>query len=95
MLGVGWRGSARQPEAAGSVIDNAFSRRVRYVVLRNATQATGAWFDESRDIAADFARAFGDESVTPPPLVAVLVGADADNTGARSVAQLTALRFAP
>ncbi|MDP2008225.1 MAG: DUF3047 domain-containing protein [Rubrivivax sp.] len=82
-------------EARDSAIDNAFSRRVRTIVLRNAAQATGAWFDESRDIAADFARSFGDEAATPPPLLAVGVGADADNTGARSVAHLTALRFAP
>lgn len=82
------------PEAVGSVIDNAFSRRVRYVVLRNSADVGERWFDESRDIAADFQRAFGDEIATLPPLVAVLVGADADNTGGRSVAHITALRFA-
>ncbi|KPF48415.1 hypothetical protein IP87_14955 [beta proteobacterium AAP121] len=82
------------PEAVGSVIDNAFSRRVRYLVLRNAAEAGERWFEESRDIAADFLRAFGDENTTVPPLVAVLVGADADNTGGRSVAHVTALRFA-
>lgn len=82
-------------EAAGSLLDNAFSRRVRYIVLRNASDATGSWLDESRDIGADFTRAFGDEAATPPPLLAVGVGADADNTGAHSVAHVTALRFAP
>ncbi len=82
------------PEAAGSVVDNAFSRRVRYVVLRNSADVGERWFDESRDIAADFQRAFGDEVPSLPPLVAVLVGADADNTGGRSVAHITALRFA-
>ncbi|RVU44442.1 DUF3047 domain-containing protein [Rubrivivax rivuli] len=82
------------PEAVGSVIDNAYSRRVRYLVLRNAPEAGERWFDESRDIAADFQRAFGAEIPTLPPLVAVLVGADADNTGGRSVAHVTALRFA-
>jgi hypothetical protein len=82
------------PEAVGSVIDNAFSRRVRYLVLRNAAEAGERWYDESRDIAADFLRAFGDENPSVPPLVAVLVGADADNTGGRSVAHVAALRFA-
>jgi Protein of unknown function (DUF3047) len=82
-------------EAPGSVIDNAFSRRVRYLVLRNADDTTGQWLDESRDIAADFARAFGDEAATPPPLMAVGVGADADNTGGRSVAHVAGLRFTP
>jgi hypothetical protein len=83
------------PEAVGSLIDNAFSRRVRYLVLRRAADATGAWFEESRDIAADFLRAFGDETQTLPPLTAVLVGADADNTGGSSVAHIAELRFAP
>ena len=82
-------------EAPGSVVDNAFSRLVRYVVLRNAADAGGSWLDESRDIGADFLRAFGDEATTPPPLIAVGVGADADNTGGRSIAHLAALRFAP
>jgi len=82
-------------EPTGIVVDNAYSRRVRYLVLRNADDATGQWLDESRDIAADFARAFGDEAGTPPPLVAVGVGADADNTGGRSVAHVTGLRFTP
>jgi hypothetical protein len=87
------------PEAAGSFVDNAFSRRVRYVVLRTAADANATWFEETRDIAADFRRAFGDEwpatATGLPPLSAVLVGADADNTGASSVAHIAELRFAP
>ncbi|MDO9074881.1 MAG: DUF3047 domain-containing protein [Rubrivivax sp.] len=82
-------------EAVGTVVDNAYTRRVRYVVLRNAGDGVDTWFAESRDIAADFARAFGDEATTLPPLVAVGVGADADNTGGRSLAHLAALRFSP
>lgn len=84
--------------AHGSVIDNAYTRRVRYVVLRNAGDAAGPWFEESRDIDVDFRRAFGDElaaGAALPPLLGVLVGADADNTGGHSLAYLDALRFAP
>ena len=80
-------------EAVGAKIDNVYSRRVRYIVLRNARDAPGAWVDEQRDVAADFVLAFGDESATVPPLTGVAVGADADNTGGRSVAHITALRF--
>jgi hypothetical protein len=46
-------------------------------------------------VAADFLRAFGDETTTVPPLTGVAVGADADNTGGRSLAHITALRFEP
>lgn len=87
------------PETAGSVVDNAFSRRVRYVVLRTVADASTTWFEETRDIAADFRRAFGDEwpatAAGLPPLTAVLVGADADNTGGQSVAHIADLRFVP
>lgn len=86
-------------EPAGSFIDNAFSRRVRYVVLRTAADVTGTWFEENRDVAADFRRAFGDEwpasQAALPPLAAVLVGADADNTGGASLAHLADLRLVP
>ena len=82
-------------EAHGARLDNAYSRRVRTIVLRNGNDAPGRWHSESRDVAADFLRAFGDESATVPPLTAVIVAGDADNTGARSVAHVADLAFAP
>jgi len=82
-------------EAHEALLPNPYSRRVRVVVLRNEADGTGRWFDEDRDVAADWRRAFGDESEAPPPLAGVIVGADADNTGARSVAHVAGLRFAP
>ncbi len=82
-------------DAAGSLIDNAYSRRVRYLVLRTQADGTGRWLDERRDVAADFRRAFGDESAELPPLAAVIVGGDADNTGARSRAYIAGLSFGP
>jgi hypothetical protein len=81
------------PEARGELLDNAYTRRVRTIVLRNAQDAPGTWHEESRDIAADFARAFGAESRGVPPLLAVIVSGDADNTGASTLAHLAALRF--
>jgi hypothetical protein len=72
-------------EARDSVRDNAYSRRVRYWVLRGRGDPTGAWQREEREISADFRRLFGKESATVPPIIAVAVGADADNTGGRSL----------
>ncbi|MDZ7589512.1 MAG: DUF3047 domain-containing protein [Rubrivivax sp.] len=83
------------PEARGALLDNAYSRRVRYIVLRNGSDAPDRWQAESRDVAADFLRAFGDEARSVPPLVAVIVAGDADNTGARSLAHVADLNFAP
>ena len=85
-----WAGA----EERGALLDNVYSRRVRTIVLRNGSDAPGHWQRESRDVAADFLRAFGDESATVPPLTAVIVAGDADNTGARSVAHVANLSFA-
>jgi len=82
-------------EPPRSLLDNPYTRRVRYIVLRTQADAAGTWFDEERDVAADWARAFGRESAAVPPLVAAIVAADADNTAARSIAHVTDLRFEP
>lgn len=90
-----WGGSA----VAGQLLDNAYTRRVRYIVLRPQDEVLDTWFEESRDVAADFKRAFGDEapssSSPPPPLLALIVAGDADNTGNTSVAHVAALRWLP
>jgi hypothetical protein len=66
--------------AAGTWLANAYTDRVRMLVLRQGS--TGRWFDESRDLRADFAAAFPDESKGGlPALAAVALSADADNTG--------------
>jgi len=80
-------------EQPGRVIDNVYSRRVRYLVVRGRGEATGGWADESRDVAADFVRAFGDESETAPAATAIGVAADADNTGGSSLAHVADLRI--
>ena len=76
----------------GSVVANAYTKRVRFITLDGAV---GAWLSERHDLAADFLRAFGDESRELPPLRAILVGADADNTGGRSVGWIDELRLEP
>lgn len=83
------------PEAKGALLPNAYSRRVRYIVLRNREDALATWFEESRDVAADFRRAFGDESTEPPPVSALIVAGDGDNTGGASLAHVSGLRVEP
>jgi hypothetical protein len=81
--------------AAGTIIDNAYSRRVRYVVLRSGEAAPTPWQHESRDLAADFLRAFGDEATEAPRLRAIAVGADTDNTGSQALAYVRGLQHRP
>lgn len=81
--------------AAGQVLPNAHTRRMRWMVLQGQGTPLGQWREERRDLRADFLRAFGGEAAEPPPLLAVLVGADADNTGGRGRAVLQALELDP
>lgn len=79
----------------GAVLPNAHTRRMRWMVLRGGESPLGAWQVEQRDLRADFLHAFGDETSTVPPLVAVLVGADADNTGGHGLGWLQDLVLRP
>jgi hypothetical protein len=79
----------------GTTLHNAFTHRVRYLVLRSGESAPGEWAKESRDLGADFLRLFGDESPTVPPLVGILVGADSDNTHGHSLAHVADLELLP
>lgn len=81
--------------APGTLLPNAYSARVRFIVLDSGEQRLGQWVAHSRDLGADFRRAFGEESDAVPPLQAVLVGADADNTGGRSLGHIGDVTLSP
>lgn len=65
-------------EPVGTTAWNAYTSRVRMIVLRNASDAVGSWVDERRDLAADFRAAFGDVA---PRVTGLAVAADTDQTG--------------
>ena len=83
----------------GTVLLNAYTARVRLVVVdggqQQQQQRLGQWSSHARDLTADFRRAFGEEGATVPPLSAVLVGADADNTAGRSLGYVGDLTLSP
>ena len=79
----------------GTVLDNPFTHRMRYLVLRSGPQDLHRWLPERRDVGADFLKLFGRESAQIPPIVGVAVGADADNTHGHSVAHVADLVLAP
>lgn len=77
---------------------NPYTQRVRFITLQGKGAPLRQWQNESRDVAADFARLFADESPTGaavPTVRAVLIGADSDNTGAQSVGWVNALQWRP
>ncbi|CAM3574075.1 DUF3047 domain-containing protein [Polaromonas hydrogenivorans] len=79
----------------GTLLHNAFTHRMRMIVLDSGEQHLGQWVTHRQDLAADFHRAFGEESATLPPLHAVLVGADSDNTADHSLAYVGDITLLP
>jgi len=78
--------------APGTWLANAYTDRVQTLVLRRGDY--GTWADEARDLATDFARAFPHEARGGlPPLTAIGVSADGDNTGGMSLAYFGDLRL--
>jgi len=77
--------------APGTVLDNAFTRRIRFIVLRGPETPLRGWVSERRDVWADFKRLFADEADAVPPLVGVAIGADADNTQSHSLGYVSAI----
>jgi len=73
-----------------TMVPNAYSRRLRFITMGGTPET---WADQRRDLGQDFLRAFGDESATVPPLRAIAVGADADNTGGRSLGWISGLQL--
>lgn len=61
-----------------TVIPNARSGRIKMIVAATGAEGVGKWHTLSRDIVADYERAFGE---TPGKLIGVGVLTDTDNTG--------------
>lgn len=76
----------------GTVIPNPRTRRVQMIVASSGAAGVGAWQSLTRDVRADFRRAFGEE---PGPLLAVGVLTDTDNTDGHAEAWYGDIRFAP
>ena len=81
--------------AVGAELPNAFSERVRYIVVTSGLARPGQWLQFERNLAADFMHAFGHETSALPPLLAIAVGADSDNTGGSSLGYIGDLSLAP
>ncbi len=79
---------------AGTVLPNAYTRRLQMVALEGEGARLTHWTRHQRDLAVDFRKAFAKEwrdgDITPP-VRAVLVGGDADNTGGEGLGYLRAI----
>lgn len=76
-------------EAKGTLLPNAFTRRIRMLVLESGPAGAGVdgWRGERRNLLADYQRAFADEAGgLQPDIVGVAISADADNTEGHGLA---------
>jgi hypothetical protein len=62
---------------------NAYTERVRNVVVESGPARLGEWIDYARDVADDYRRAFGE---APGRISGVAIMTDADNTKSRASA---------
>ena len=64
-----------------TAMNNAFTKRIRMIVVDSGSAKLGQWSVQRRNLVADYQRLFGDESGGKvPEIVGVAVSADADNT---------------
>ena len=81
--------------ATGTTLANIYSRRVRSIITDGQGSPLAQWRGHERRVGDDFLKLFGDESKVVPPVLAVVVGADADNTGGSSLGYIADLVFSP
>lgn len=81
-----WDGKA----AVETIAPSAYSDRVRLIVVASGAARVGRWVDVERNVAADFRAAFGDEA---PPVKAIAIATDTDNTGASATAYFGNIYF--
>lgn len=62
----------------GTELWNAYTRRVRVVVVESGAERLDQWVAEERNLAADFRAAFGED---PPAVSGIAIAADTDQTG--------------
>jgi len=74
----------------GTTVPNAYTDRVRMIVVESGSARTGEWITYRRNLAEDFRKAFGYEA----PLVSgIAVMTDTDNTGEKVTAWFGDIRF--
>ena len=76
----------------GTLQPNAYTDRVRMLVVESGAAHVNEWRTETRDVAADFRAAFGEAA---PAVVSIAIASDTDNTGEDVIAWYGDMRFLP
>jgi hypothetical protein len=78
-----------------TLLPNAYTARVRMLVLNSGNHPLGRWVTHTRNVVADFRMAFAGEFDSVPAITAVLVGGDSDNTGGHSIGYVDDVSLKP
>lgn len=78
-------------QPAGAEWPNAFTANARMIALESGPARGGEWIAEARDVRADYRRLFGAE---PPPVAAVALMTDTDDTAGEALAWYGDIVFA-
>lgn len=81
-----WDGKA----AADTIASSAYTDRVKVIVVESGANRVRQWVDVERNIARDFRAAFGEDA---PPISAIAVATDTDNTGTFATAHFGDISF--
>lgn len=82
--------SAKLPK--GTAIPNAYTANAVMVAVESGDGNAGTWVNEERNVFDDYKRFFGED---PPPLGAVALMSDTDNTGDEAVAYFGDIFLSP
>lgn len=74
----------------GEALPNAFTGNAIMLAVESGNGKAGEWVSERRDVRADYRRLFGSE---PPPVGAIAIMTDTDQTGERALAWYDDLRL--
>ena len=74
---------------------NAYSERLRMVVVESGAARAGQWVEAARDVDADFRAAFTDWKGPTPRISGVAIAADTDQTHEAVTAWFGDLRLEP
>ena len=80
-------------EAVGTIAPNAYTDRVRMIVLDQGDAQAGRWREHRRDLAADYEAAFGHRPA--PTVIGLSLMSDTDNTGDEVWARFADLQMHP
>jgi len=76
----------------GSIVPNAYTDRVRMIVVESGRDEVGRWVTEERNVYEDYRRAFG---VDPPMISGLALMTDTDDTGSSATAWYGDISFHP